>query len=40
VIDKARRVRNIFTACPFLHADTVLSDVKTLLLEPPQTLAQ
>ncbi len=33
LIDKQRRVRNIYSVS-FLHADTVLSDVKTLLLEP------
>ena len=32
LIDKQRRVRNIYSVS-FLHADTVLSDVKTLLLE-------
>ncbi len=33
LIDKQRRVRNIYSVS-FLHADTVLSDVQTLLLEP------
>ena len=32
LIDKQRRVRNIYSVS-FLHADTVLSDVQTLLLE-------
>jgi cytochrome c peroxidase len=34
LIDKERRVRNIYSVS-FLHADTVLSDVQTLLLEAP-----
>jgi cytochrome c peroxidase len=32
LIDKERRVRNIYSVS-FLHADTVLSDVETLLME-------
>jgi cytochrome c peroxidase len=32
LIDRQRRVRNIYSVS-FLHADTVLSDVQSLLLE-------
>jgi cytochrome c peroxidase len=32
LIDRQRRVRNIYSVS-FLHADTVLNDVRTLLLE-------
>ncbi len=35
LIDRERRVRNIYSVS-FLHADTVLSDVQTLLLEVPE----
>jgi cytochrome c peroxidase len=34
VIDRQRRIRNIYTMS-FLHADLVLSDIRTLLLEQP-----
>ena len=34
LIDRQRRVRNIYSVS-FLHADTVLSDVQTLLLDAP-----
>jgi cytochrome c peroxidase len=35
LIDRERRVRNIYSVS-YLHADTVLSDVQTLLLEAQQ----
>lgn len=34
LIDRERRVRNIYSVS-FLHADTVLSDVRTVLMESP-----
>jgi cytochrome c peroxidase len=36
LIDRERRIRNIYTVS-FLHADTLLNDIKTLLLEKPGT---
>jgi len=38
LVDRERRVRNIYSVS-FLHADTVLSDVQTLLLEATQPVA-
>lgn len=38
LIDRERRIRNIYTVS-FLHADTLLNDIKTLLLEKPGTIA-
>jgi len=38
LIDRQARIRNIYTAS-FLHADTVLSDIRTVLLEEPDETA-
>jgi cytochrome c peroxidase len=35
LIDRERRIRNIYSVS-FLHADTLVSDVRTILLEEPQ----